>query len=69
MVSLLSDENTGFVKEVFCRTIIEKARVRSLAGPCGVCGGRRDTATGVSPRTWDFPCNIIPLTYETKKLT
>jgi hypothetical protein len=65
----LSDENTGFVKEVGRRTIIEKDRVRSLAGPCGICGGRRDTATGVSPRTLDFPCTIIPLTYEPKKLT
>jgi len=32
---MLSDENTGFVKEVCRRTIIEKARVRFLADPCG----------------------------------
>jgi hypothetical protein len=41
------------------RPLTAEARCRSVS-PGGICGGQRDSGTGVSPSTWVFPVNFIP---------
>jgi hypothetical protein len=48
------------------RPLTEKARVRSLVGPCGICGGQSGTGTQFSP--CQFHSTGAPLQGETKKI-
>jgi hypothetical protein len=40
------------------RPLTAEARVRSLVGPCGICGRQSGTGTGLSLSTSVFPCQF-----------
>jgi hypothetical protein len=45
------------------RPLTAESRVRIRVSPCGICGGRSGSGTGLSPTSSVFPVNIIPLSF------
>jgi len=52
------------VQVVRCQLLVVEVWLRSLASPCGICGGESAIGTGFSPSTSAFPLNnISPMLY------
>jgi hypothetical protein len=55
------------------RPFTTEARFLSVVSPCGICGVKSDTGTGLSPSTSVFPCQfhstVAPLHVNKKKKT